>query len=53
LNRRFECVAALREAMSAWQAARNTAGCGATWRFTTADARIKLKALYPQPEVLE
>ncbi|MCA9056954.1 MAG: hypothetical protein KDA85_00585 [Planctomycetaceae bacterium] len=26
---------------------------GAKWRFTTSDARIKLKALYPQSEILE
>jgi hypothetical protein len=53
LNRRFESVAAMWDALSAWQTARNATGCGATWRFTTADARIKLKALYPQPEVFE
>lgn len=52
LNRRFENVAAMQDALHAWQTARNTAHCGATWRFTTADARIKLKALYPQPELL-
>jgi hypothetical protein len=31
----------------AWQAARNRAGRGVNWRFTTEDARIKLKHLYP------
>ena len=29
------------------QAARNHAGRGVNWRFTTEDARIKLKHLYP------
>jgi hypothetical protein len=26
---------------------RNAAGCGTDWQFTTEDARIKLKRLYP------
>jgi len=30
-----------------WQAARNRAGTATRWRFTTADARIRLKRLYP------
>lgn len=30
-----------------WMEKRNRAGVGADWRFTTADARIKLKRLYP------
>ena len=33
---------------AAWQHARNTAATRIDWRFTTADARIKLKHLYPQ-----
>ena len=33
--------------VAAWQAARNHAGRGVNWRFTTEDARIKLKHLYP------
>jgi hypothetical protein len=31
----------------AWTSKRNAAKVGANWRFTTADARIKLKSLYP------
>ena len=31
----------------AWEAARNAASRRVDWRFTTADARIKLKHLYP------
>jgi hypothetical protein len=31
----------------AWEARRNAAGASVEWRFTTADARIKLKKLYP------
>ena len=33
---------------AAWEQARNTAATRIDWRFTTADARIKLKHLYPQ-----
>src|SRR3712207_1167568 len=38
---------ALAREVSAWAAARNARACGTDWRFTTADARIKLKRLYP------
>ena len=31
----------------AWQNGRNRAGVGANWRFRTADARTRLKLLYP------
>ena len=37
----------LKGAVAMWQAARNRAGTAIDWRFTTADARIKLKRLYP------
>ena len=33
--------------VAAWTAQRNTPGKTVTWRFTTADARIKLWRLYP------
>ena len=33
--------------VAAWVAERNTNHARANWRFTTADARIKLKSLYP------
>ncbi len=33
---------------AAWKAHRNTIGGTGHWRFTTADARIKLHHLYPQ-----
>jgi hypothetical protein len=32
---------------SAWEEDRNERGVEAKWRFTTADARIKLHRLYP------
>ena len=34
-------------AVAQWEAARHAAGSRIDWRFTTADARIKLKRLYP------
>jgi hypothetical protein len=33
--------------VAAWVAQRNAAGTAIDWQFTTADARIKLKHLYP------
>lgn len=47
LRRRFGDRAALGAAAAAWAARRNAAGAGVDWRFTTADARTKLKRLYP------
>ena len=47
LDRRIEDQAALKAEVSAWFAKRNTAHAKADWRFTTKDARIKLKRLYP------
>ena len=35
----------------AWQVIRNNAKAKVNWRFTTKDARIKLKRLYPSIEV--
>lgn len=34
--------------VEAWQTKRNEKGTTVDWRFTTADARIKLKRLYPE-----
>jgi hypothetical protein len=47
LDRRLADRATLEREVMAWQAARNHAGRGVDWRFTTEDARIKLKHLYP------
>jgi hypothetical protein len=33
--------------VAGWEAKRNAAGVKAGWQFTTADARVKLKKLYP------
>lgn len=50
-QRRFATAAALNTAVAAWQRDRNDHRCGTDWRFTTADARIKLKSLYPKPDI--
>jgi hypothetical protein len=47
LDRRPADRATLEREVAAWQVARNGAGRGVDWRFTTEDARIKLKHLYP------
>jgi hypothetical protein len=47
LQRRIPDVAMLRSEVTAWEERRNTSGGRVDWRFTTADARIKLKRLYP------
>jgi hypothetical protein len=33
--------------VAVWEARRNAGGATVHWRFTTADARIKLHKLYP------
>lgn len=43
----FESRKQLAAAIDAWQSSRNTAATTIDWRFTTTDARIKLKRLYP------
>jgi hypothetical protein len=47
LNRRLGDRAALEREVAAWATARNAATATIDWQFTTADARIKLKRLYP------
>jgi hypothetical protein len=47
LDRRVPDFATLAAEVAAWEAERNAAGGTVDWRFTTADARIKLKRLYP------
>ena len=49
--RRFATAAAMDAEIAAWQRERNENRRGTNWRFTTADARIKLKSLYPVPDV--
>ena len=47
LNRRIPDQDALRRESKAWQDRRNQDTIKVDWRFTTTDARIKLKSLYP------
>lgn len=51
IGRRFTSSDRMDSSISAWQAERNANHCGATWRFTTADARIKLRSLYPTHDI--
>ncbi len=41
---------ALERQVAAWEQRRNGATIKAKWQFTTAEARIKLRKLYPTPE---
>ena len=47
LSERIENVERLEREVSGWQKRRDVAATTADWRFTTPDARIKLKKLYP------
>ena len=47
LDRRIGTAARLKQVVGAWEGERNERQVGVDWRFTTADARIKLRRLYP------
>jgi transposase len=47
LNRRLPDSSTVAREVAAWVARRNRTALPVIWRFTTADARIKLKHLYP------
>jgi hypothetical protein len=47
LDRRIANKQTLIEEVAAWQDSRNKHHAKADWQFTTADARVKLKRLYP------
>jgi hypothetical protein len=47
LARRIPDLQTLRREITAWHQRRNVRGGRIDWRFTTTDARIKLKRLYP------
>ena len=47
LDRRIPEQNVLRSEVAAWDRERNRDGIRVDWRFTTQDARIKLKSLYP------
>jgi hypothetical protein len=47
LHRRMDSLTFVQTEVAAWQACRNAAAATVDWRFTTADARIRLKHLDP------
>ena len=47
LDRRIGDAEELRREVGIWEEERNERGVEVQWRFTTADARIKLRRLYP------
>ena len=50
LSRRIGTREELDREVHAWQQRRNEEAITVNWRFTSADARIKLKRLYPSLE---
>jgi hypothetical protein len=50
LDRRIASADELLDEVAAWEDERNDRAVGIKWRFTTADARIKLRRLYPAIE---
>lgn len=47
LDRRIPDVPTLRQEVRSWEEARNAAVVKVDWQFTAADARVKLRSLYP------
>ena len=47
LNRRIDSMKIMKEEVKAWESHRNNKKAIINWQFTTKDARIKLKRLYP------
>ena len=47
LDRRIDCQETMTHEVAAWEEERNANESTIDWQFTTADARIKLKRLYP------
>jgi len=47
LEERMESREYLEAQVGAWESSRNAASCRVNWRFTTEEARVKLKRLYP------
>ena len=50
LSRRIPALQTLRSETATWQAHRNQTANRVDWQFTTDDARIKLKRLYPKTQ---
>jgi len=52
-SRRIANIELLNQELKAWHTQRNRSQKGVDWQFTTADARIKLKHLYPIIQLLD
>ena len=50
LSQRIDNIEELRRQVNAWEKSRDKAHVKVDWQFTTTDARIKLKRLYPSVE---
>ena len=48
LDRRIDCAEDLGREVNAWQELRNAIDSVVNWQFTTTDARVKLRRLYPE-----
>jgi DDE superfamily endonuclease len=48
LDRRIAAIETLQQETKVWEHERNAKQTGVDWQFTTEDARIRLKRLYPQ-----
>lgn len=51
LDRRIPNLQTLTREVAAWETTRNAAVAKVDWQFTTADARVKLKRLYPSVQL--
>jgi hypothetical protein len=51
LDRRIGSVVRLKQVVDAWEDERNERQVGVNWQFTTAKARVKLRRLYPAPQM--
>jgi transposase len=51
LNRHIHTIEKMEKEAKAWQNSRNNQNAKINWQFTTKDARIKLKRLYPSIEI--
>jgi len=47
LNRHIPTIEIVKKEVNAWQTHRNNKECKINWQFTSKDARVKLKRLYP------
>ncbi len=50
LNRRIDNIETVKDEVAAWCESRNNMKAKINWQFTTKDARIKLRRLYPKLE---